>query len=39
MIERSVSEAEIMDTLNHGELFKAKFGSEGFRHNFPFTRL
>lgn len=37
MHERGVSEAEIMDTLNNGEFFPAKFGRAGFRRNFPYN--
>ncbi len=37
MLERGVSEAEIMDTLNNGELFPAKFERAGFRRNFPYN--
>lgn len=39
MTERGVSEKEVIKTVEEGELFPAKFGRTGFRHNFAFERI
>ena len=36
MEERGTDEDEVRITVEHGERFPAKFGREGFRHNFQF---
>ena len=34
--ERGASEDEVIETVQHGEQFPAKFGRVGFRRNFRF---
>jgi len=34
--ERGASEAEVVETIEDGESFPAKFGRTGFRRNFRF---
>lgn len=36
MIQRGAVDKEVEDTILLGEKFEAKFGREGFRHNFSF---
>lgn len=36
MKERGATEEEVLETVRRGEMFPAKFGRTGFRHNFPF---
>jgi hypothetical protein len=38
MKERGGTEAEVIETVNHGEQFPAKHGRTGFRHNFTYDR-
>ena len=38
-IERGVTEAEVIATVEEGESFPAKCGRVGFRRNFPFNYL
>ena len=35
--ERGTTENEVIATVEQGERFPAKFGRNGFRHNFPFN--
>ena len=35
-IERGASEAEIVATVESGQMFPVKYGRTGFRRNFPF---
>ena len=35
-IERGAQEQEIVETVEHGEQFPAKYGRTGFRRNFSF---
>jgi hypothetical protein len=37
LLERGVTEEEVIAAVEHGERFPAKFGRVGFRRNFPFT--
>ncbi len=37
--ERGADKNEIIDTVNEGEQFPAKFDRMGFRKNFPFNNL
>ena len=39
MGERGATEQEIIETVESGEQFPAKFGRTGFRRNFPFSGL
>ena len=39
MSERGVEEGEIIDTVEKGEQFPAKYGRTGFRCNFVFDKL
>jgi len=36
LLERGATESEVIDTVELGERFPAKFGRTGFRRNFPF---
>lgn len=36
LAERGVTEAEVMETVQEGEQFPAKYGRTGFRRNFHF---
>ena len=36
-VERGVTDAEVVATVEGGESFPAKYGRAGFRRNFPFT--
>ncbi len=36
MEERGATDEEIIETVQHGEQFPAKFGRTGFRRNFRF---
>lgn len=38
MEERGVTKNEIIETIQKGEVFPAKFGRMGFRHNFIFEQ-
>jgi hypothetical protein len=35
--ERGTGEAEVIATVENGEVFPAKYGRTGFRRNFPFN--
>lgn len=37
MKERGTNEKEIIEAVENGEMFPAKFGRSGFRRNFPFN--
>jgi hypothetical protein len=37
-MERGAEEREVVETVEHGEQFPAKYGRTGFRRNFPFDR-
>jgi hypothetical protein len=37
IFERGIESEEIVETIEKGERFAAKFGREGFRKNFPFA--
>jgi hypothetical protein len=39
LIERGATEQEIVETVEKGEAFPAKFGRQGFRRNFPYKGL
>ena len=36
LAERGATEAEVIETVRHGDRFAAKFGRTGFRRSFPF---
>ena len=36
-VERGVTDAEVVATVEGGEPFSAKYGRAGFRRNFPFN--
>ncbi len=36
LLERGATESEVIDTVELGERFPAKFGRTGFRRNVPF---
>jgi len=36
-VERGVTDAEVVATVEGGESFPAKYGRAGFRRNFPFN--
>jgi hypothetical protein len=36
-VERGVTDAEVIATVEGGEPFPAKYGRDGFRRNFPFN--
>lgn len=38
MEERGATKTEVIETVNEGEAFQAKFGRTGFRKNFSFER-
>ena len=38
-VERGATEAEVVATVEEGELFPAKYGRTGFRRNFPFNGI
>ena len=38
LAERGVSESEICQTIEKGEVFPARFGRTGFRKNFAFGK-
>ena len=38
MKERGATEHEVIDTVEKGEQFEAKFGRNGFRRNFVFKK-
>lgn len=37
--ERGTTEDEVIETINKGEEFPAKYGRIGFSHNFPFNDM
>ena len=39
MAQRGATEEEVVETIEHGEQFEAKFGRTGFRRNFVFEKL
>lgn len=39
MAERGATEAEVVETVQGGEEFPAKFGRSGFRRNFSFDGI
>jgi hypothetical protein len=39
MVERGATAEEIIQTVEMGEQFPAKYGRTGFRRNFPFQGL
>lgn len=39
LAERGATEQEVMDAVQSGESFPAKFGRTGFRRNFQFDSL
>jgi len=39
LIERGVTESEIVATVSAGEAFPAKYGRQGFRRNFPYNSV
>ncbi len=36
MAQRGATEEQVVETVEHGERFEAKFGRTGFRRNFVF---
>lgn len=38
VLERGTTEAEVIETVEFGERFPAKFGRTGYRRNFIFDR-
>ena len=38
MAQRGATEKQVMETVEHGEKFEAKFGRAGFRRNFVFEK-
>ena len=39
MRERGANEKEVIETVETGERFPARFGRTGFRHNFAFDKI
>jgi hypothetical protein len=39
LVERGATEAEVIETVQLGKRFPAKFGRTGFRRRFPFHDL
>ena len=39
LLERGATGEEVVLTVEHGEVFNAKYGRAGFRRNFPFDGL
>jgi len=39
LAERGATEGEVIDTVRHGERFRAKFGRTGFRRNFGYNGM
>lgn len=37
LVERGAHEHEVVETVEHGEQFPAKYGRTGFRRNFSFS--
>ena len=38
MVQRGATEEEVVETVERGERFEAKFGRTGFRRNFVFEK-
>jgi hypothetical protein len=39
LLERGATEKEVIETVEEGEPFPAKYGRTGFRRNFPFNGI
>ncbi|MHB1664737.1 MAG: DUF4258 domain-containing protein [bacterium] len=39
LIERGATEKEVIETVEHGEVFPVKFERTGFRKNFTFNSI